>query len=150
MAMQRRFAVNHQDVFPAGAVMKGEVQPVADFDAPKREDGSRPQQLDKETGLPLWQVVVADLDDEGNKNDAGVSVKIPSRVQPVPPNAVSIPGTAITLRLVEFVGLTALPYVDDNGSRPRLAWSYKAEDICAPGKADVPTPARPDAGKAAA
>ncbi|PUB23966.1 hypothetical protein C8K30_110109 [Promicromonospora sp. AC04] len=150
MAMQRRFAVAHGDVFPAGAVMKGEVQPVGDFDAPKREDGSRPQQLDKETGLPLWQVVVADLDDEGNKSDAGVSVKIPSRVQPVPPVAVSIPGTPITLRLVEFVGLTALPYVDDNGNRPRLAWSYKAEDICAPGKADVATPARPDAGKAAA
>jgi hypothetical protein len=58
MAMQRRFAVNHSDVFPAGVEMKGEVQPVADFNAPKREDGSRPQQLDKETGLPLWQVVV--------------------------------------------------------------------------------------------
>lgn|SRR5690606_1815453 len=152
MAMQRRFAVSHEDVFPAGAVMKGEVQPVQDFNGPKREDGSRPQELDKETGLPLWQVVVVDLDDEGNKKDAGVAVKIAAPHQPVPPAPVAIPGLPIKVKVIEFVGLTALPYVDDNvkpGARPRLAWSYRAEDICAPGKADVATPARPDAGKAA-
>jgi hypothetical protein len=145
MAMQRRFAVNHEDVFPAGAEMKGEVQPVADFNAPKREDGSRPQQLDKDTGLPLWQVVVLDADEEAGKKDTAVTVKIAAKFQPVPPaNNTPFPWTP-----VEFVGLTALPYVDDNGNRPRLAWSYKAEDICAPGMADVPSPARPDAGKAA-
>lgn len=151
MAMQRRFAVNHSDVFPAGVEMKGEVAPVADFNAPKREDGSRPQQLDKETGLPLWQVVVTDRDEEAGKNEAGVSVKIAARVQPVPPSPVevTVPGMGtMTMRFIEFVGLTALPYVDDNGNRPRLAWSYKADDICAPGKADVPSSARPDAGKA--
>lgn len=153
MAMQRRFAVNHSDVFPAGVEMKGEVAPVADFNAPKREDGSRPQQLDKETGLPLWQVTVTDRDEEAGKKDAGVSVKIAARVQPVPPSPVEVqvPGMGtMTMRFIEFVGLTALPYVDDNGTRPRLAWSYKADDICAPGKADVATSARPDAGKAAA
>jgi hypothetical protein len=146
MAMQRRFAVAHEDVFPKGAFLKGEVEPVADFDGVKREDGSRPQQLDKDTGLPLWQVVVLDADEEAGKKDTAVTVKIAAKFQPVPPvNNTPFPWTP-----VEFVGLTALPYVDDNGTRPRLAWSYKADDLCEPGKADVPSPSRPDAGKAAA
>jgi hypothetical protein len=145
MAMQRRFAVAHEDVFPKGAFLKGEVEPVADFNATKREDGSRPQQLDKDSGLPLWQVVVLDADEEAGKKDTAVTVKIAAKFQPVPPeNKTPFPWTP-----VEFVGLTALPYVDDNGTRPRLAWSYKADDLCAPGAADVATSARPDAGKAA-
>ncbi|MFI2361901.1 plasmid replication, integration and excision activator [Promicromonospora sp. NPDC019610] len=145
MAMQRRFAVNHEDVFPKGAFLKGEVEPVQDFQADKRPDGSRPQQRDKDTGLPLWQVVVLDADEEAGKKDTAVTVKIAAPVQPVPPtNNTPFPWTPI-----EFVGLTALPYVDDNGTRPRLAWSYKAEDLCEPGKADVATSARPDASKAA-
>jgi hypothetical protein len=145
MAMQRRFAVAHEDVFPKGAFLKGEVEPVADFDGVKREDGTRPQQIDKETGLPLWQVVVLDADEEAGKKDTAVTVKILAKFQPVPPeNKTPFPWTPI-----EFVGLTALPYVDDNGNRPRLAWSYRADDLCEPGKADVPTSARPDAGKAA-
>ncbi|GAA2236527.1 hypothetical protein GCM10010413_41120 [Promicromonospora sukumoe] len=145
MAMQRRFAVAHEDVFPKGAFLKGEVEPVQDFNADKRPDGSRPQQRDKDTGLPLWQVVVLDADEEAGKKDTAVTVKIAAPHQPVPPeNKTPFPWTPI-----EFVGLTALPYVDDNGTRPRLAWSYKADDVCEPGKADVPTSARPDAGKAA-
>ncbi|HYN30669.1 MAG TPA: hypothetical protein VES95_12510 [Dermatophilaceae bacterium] len=34
---------------------------------------------------------------------------------------------------VEFVGLTALAWIDDNGNRPRLAWSFRAEGMVAPG-----------------
>ena len=41
--MQKRFRVKHGDVFPTGAFLKGAVEPVADFNAGKREDGSRPQ-----------------------------------------------------------------------------------------------------------
>ncbi|WP_460701440.1 plasmid replication, integration and excision activator [Myceligenerans halotolerans] len=151
MAMQRRFAVEHSMVFPAGAQMKGSVEPVSDFNAPAREDGSRPQQIDKDTGLPLWQVVVSDMDEEASKRDTGVAVKIAAPHQPVPPAPVevTIPGLGkIAVRFIEFVGLTAMPYVDDNGTRPRIAWSYRAEDICAPGKANEATPARPDAGAA--
>ncbi len=40
--MQKRFRVKHGDVFPTGAFLKGAVEPVADFNAGKREDGSRP------------------------------------------------------------------------------------------------------------
>ena len=75
MAMKQRFAVQHGDVFPQGAFLKGEVEPVLDFDAGKRADGSMPQQLEKETGLPVWQVVVLDADDAVGKKDTAITVK---------------------------------------------------------------------------
>ncbi|WP_435202197.1 plasmid replication, integration and excision activator [Janibacter sp. GS2] len=131
MAMQRRFPVGHADVFPAGAFLKGGVEPVGDFNADKRPDGSRPQQLDKDSGLPMWQVTVLDADEEAGKKGTALSVKIAAKVQPVPPeNTTPFPWTP-----VEFVGLTALAYVDDNGNRPRLAWSFRAESLKAPVKA---------------
>ncbi len=143
MAMQKRFPVQHAEVFPKGAFLKGEVEAVADFNADKRPDGSRPQQVDKESGLPLWQVVVLDADEDAGKKETAVTVKIAARYQPVPPtNETPFPWTP-----VEFVGLTALPYVDDNGKFARIAWSFRAEDLCAPGKANTATAARPDAGK---
>lgn len=128
MSMQRRIKVEHRDVFPEGAFMKGAVEPVPDFNAPARPDGSRPQQVDKDTGLLLWQVVVLDADEDAGKRDTAVSVKLAAKVQPVPPKN----ETAFPWRPVEFVGLTALAYVDDSGPRPRVAWSFRADDLTAP------------------
>jgi hypothetical protein len=137
MALQQRFKVAHGDVFPMGAFMKGAVEKVLDFNAPKLPDGSRPQQVDKDTGLPLWQVTVLDADEQAGKKDTAVTVKIAARVQPVPPNNES--GTPF--RLVEFVGLSALPYVEylngknrEGKDSTRVAWSYRADDIVAPGE----------------
>lgn len=149
MAIQRRFGVAHGDVFPAGAFLKGEVEPVFDFNASKREDGSRPQQVDKDTGLLMWQVVVLDADEDAGKKDTALSVKFAAKVQPVPPeNKTPFPWAP-----VEFVGLTALPYVDDSGNgRGRIAWSFRAEAMVAPGAgADASSSgAASGAGKAAA
>lgn len=129
MAIQRRFKVEHDAVFPRGAFLKGMVEPVFDFHAPQREDGSRPQQVDKETGLLVWQAVVLDADEEVGKKDTAISIKFLGKVRPVPPeNKTPFPWTP-----VEFVGLTALPYVDDSGNRPRIAWSFRAEDMVEPG-----------------
>lgn len=133
MTMQRRIKVQHGDVFPAGAYLKGSVEPVMDFNAAKREDGSRPQQTDKDTGLLLWQAVVLDADEEASKKDTAVTVKFAAKVRPTPPeNTSGMPWTP-----VEFVDLTALPYVDDNGNRPRMAWSFRAEGMVAPGSSDT-------------
>jgi hypothetical protein len=133
MAMQKRFKVAHEDVFPKGAYIKptqnGAVEPVFDFDAPKREDGSRPQQTDKETGLLVWQAIVLDADEEAGKRDTAITVKFLGKVRPVPPeNKTQLPWTP-----VEFTGLTALAYVDDSGNRPRIAWSFRAEGMVEPG-----------------
>ena len=84
MAMQKRFKIDHGEVFPAGAFLKGAVEPVADFNAAKRDDGSRPQQVDKDTGLLLWQAVVWDADEEAGKRDTALTVKFAAKVQPVP------------------------------------------------------------------
>lgn len=141
MTMQRRVKVAHGDVFPAGAFLKGAVEPVADFNAARREDGSRPQQVDKDTGLLLWQAVVLDADEEATKKDTALTVKFAAKQQPVPPsNKSGMPWTP-----VEFVGLTALPYVDDNGNRPRLAWSFRAEGMVAPGESGAARPVAKDA-----
>ncbi|MFC7595779.1 plasmid replication, integration and excision activator [Terrabacter sp. GCM10028922] len=137
MAMQKRFGVKHDDVFPKMAFLKGGVDAVADFNAPARPDGSRPQQIDKDTGLPLWQVLILDADDEAGKKDTAVTIKIAAKHQPVPPeNKTPFPWTP-----VEFVGLTALPYVEYTGSkdkdghdRTRIVWSFRAEGMVAPGQ----------------
>ena len=138
MAMQKRMRVQHNDVFPKGAYLKGEVEPVFDFNAEKRADGSRPQQTDKETGLLVWQAVVLDADEEATKKETALTVKFLGKVRPVPPeNKTPFPWTPVV-----FEGLTALAYVDDSGNRPRIAWSFRAEGMTAPGA--------PATGKAAA
>ena len=138
MAMQKRIKVQSSEAFAFGLGIRptaeGEspVQPVTDFNAPARGDGSRPQQVDKDTGLPLWQVTVLDFDPAAGKREMVVTVKIAAKVQPVPPeNKGGLPFTP-----VEFVGLSALPYVDDSGTgRPRIAWSFRAEAMVEPGAA---------------
>lgn len=128
MAIKRRMPVEHVDAFPAGAYLVGEVEPVADFNAAQRADGSRPQAADPESGLLVWSVPVLDADPEAGKRDKTITVKVSARVQPVPPENTT--GTPFTL--VEFEGLTATPWIDDNGPRPRMAWSLRATGIRAP------------------
>lgn len=155
MAMQRRIRIETGEAFPAGVFVRGAAEPVDDFDAKRREDGSRPQAMDKETGLPLWQVVVVDGDAEASKRETAVTVKFAAKVRPVPPeNTSGLPFTA-----VEFVGLTALPYVEypggknrDGQDRTRISWSFRAEDMVAPGEAAKtggPGAAKSGAAKAA-
>ena len=41
--------------------------------------------------------------------------------------------TGLPFRPVEFEGMTVMPYVDDSGRRPRVAYSLRARGIKAPG-----------------
>lgn len=140
MALAKRINIDSTKAFPFGLGIRptaeGEsaVQPVSDFNAPARPDGSRPQQLDKDTGLPLWQVTVLDFDPAAGKKEMVVTVKIPAKVQPVPPANKSV----LPFTPVEFIGLSALPYVDDSGPRPRIAWSFRAEGMREPGEKTTP------------
>ena len=145
MAIARRFPIAHAAVFPNGAFLHGVVEPVTDFQAPLRKDGSRPQAYDKETGLPMWQCTVIDGDEDARARSLGVSVKFATEVIPVPPkNTSNLPWTP-----VEFVGLTAMPYVDTNGQNPRLAWSFRADGFAKPAESQQQT-AKPPEPKAAA
>jgi len=133
MAIARRFKIGHDEVFPFGAYLVGEVGPVFDFDRSTKE--LKVQQVDKDNGLLLWSVEVLDADPEAGKKSKTVTVKIAARVQPVPPEV--LPG--LPFRPVVFQGLSALPYIDDAGKFSRIVWSFKAESMTAPSKVDATT-----------
>lgn len=126
MAIAKRFKIGHDDVFPLGAYLVGDVAAVWDFE--KSSKDAKVQQVDKDSGLLLWSVDVVDADPEASKKAKTVTVKIAAKVQPVPPEA--LPG--LPFRPVVFEGLTALPYIDDGGNFARIAWSFKAEGMTGP------------------
>jgi hypothetical protein len=135
MAIKNRFTVSMGEVFPHGAYVVADVEAVRDFD--KSAPGRPVQQLDKESGLPVWSVSVLDADPDARRQDKTVVVKIAATHQPVPPESLA----GMPFRPVEFDGLTVTPYVAENGGRPRVAYSLRASGMRAPsGGASKPTP----------
>ena len=135
MSVSQRMRVPFGDVFPAGAYMVGEVEAVEDYDQIKaaKEAGREPgdvQLRDKVTEKRVWSVRVIDADPLTRRGKSEVVVKISADQQPVPP--AETPG--MPFRPIEFEELTVTPYVDDNGSRPRQAFSFRASGIKAPAK----------------
>jgi hypothetical protein len=134
MAIKGQITIEFGKVFPGGAYAAGPVEKVRDFERSRKEEVI--QQLDKDTGLPLWVVEVIDADEDARQRT--VKVKIAAQVQPVLPPPV--PGSPFTP--VEFDGMTTTPYVDasrcqakDTGKcGARLAYSLKATGIRAPSR----------------
>jgi hypothetical protein len=126
MAMPRRIKVKFSEVFEHGLYMVGEVEPMRDFE--KSTKDAPVQAVDEESGLPIWTVDVIDADPAATKSTRSLSVRIVARVQPVPPEAT----LAGPFRPVGFEGLTALPYIDDNGNFSRIVWSYRATGFADP------------------
>ncbi|WP_248580046.1 plasmid replication, integration and excision activator [Nocardioides sp. InS609-2] len=126
MAMPRKIKVEFGEVFPFGVYAVSEVAPVRDFD---RSTKDKPvHAVDEETGLLVWAVDVMDADPETRKTQRQVTVKLLAKVQPVlPDNKTGLPFTP-----VEFEGLTATPYIAENGNRSNLAWSFRASGVHAP------------------
>ena len=125
MAIQGAIPIGHDGVFPHGCFMVGEVDPVRDFDRSTKETAV--QAVDRDSGLPVWQVDVVDADPDAR--DKTVRVKILAPVQPVPP--ASAPG--VPFRPVVFDDLIATPYVSTPSvGRARLAWSFKAKGMRPP------------------
>lgn len=127
MAINGRFRVAMEDVFPHGAYVVSEVTATRDFDKSTKERAV--QAVDKESGLAVWDVQVMDADPSAGKRQKTVTIKIAATHQPVPPSAGGLPFAA-----VEFEGLTVTPYVDESGGRPRVAYSIRATGMHAPGK----------------
>ena len=134
MALKGQISVQFGAVFPDGAYAAGSFEMVRDFD---RSTADRAvQQVDKDTGLPLWVVEV--IDAQENARQRTVKVKVASQVQPVLPPPV--PGSPFTA--VEFDGMSAFPYVDasrctgDGKHRcgARQAYSFKATGVRAPSR----------------
>lgn len=126
MTMPRKIRVEFGDVFPFGAYAVSEVTAARDYDRSTQE---KPVQAsDPESGLLVWAVDVMDPDPEARKAMRQVTVKILAKVQPVLPDN----KTGLPFNPVEFEDLTATPYVDDNGNRPKLAWSFRASGVTSP------------------
>jgi len=134
MAMPRKIPVEFGQVFPHGVYAVGEVGMVKDFDKSTREKPV--QQSDPETGMPMWAVDVIDADPEATKSTRSVTVKVIAKVQPVLPAEAN----GLPFRPVEFEGLTATPYVDDNGNFARIAYSFRASGVREPSKGTRPVP----------
>jgi hypothetical protein len=135
-----RFAVNFDEIFPAGCLLiHGSIGPVEDYD---EKTGRRTPSTDKVTGGRVWQARVVDLDPELGTRARETVVKILAPVQPVPPS-----GEAMCP--VEFEGLTVTPYVNEKNKR--LAYSLRATGMRAPSVGIKPRhgSAEPGDGKAA-
>ena len=141
-----KIPVPFEYVFPAGALFLS-VDRQVDFDRLGDEDN---QARDKH-GVRVWVVKVMDQDPDAGRfgRSTEVKVKIAAPHQPVPPDGVSLPG-GVQVRPVEFFGLTATPYVDSTGCRgtskphkcrSRLAWSFRATSMVAPGSVPADTAA---------
>lgn len=125
MAINGPIPVECDAVFPFGVAIVGEVTPVVDFDRSTREN--RVQALDKDSGLPVWQVDVMDFDPTAR--DRTVKVKITASVQPVPPDAME----GAPVRPVYLEGLTVTPYLKEVGNgRSRVAYSFRATGLAGP------------------
>lgn len=122
MALQTAIPVSFEAYFPRGAFMVGEVEPVVKWS----DDGDRQgQDLDKNTGHPLWQVRVIDADPDARKGQNEVTVKVASITEPsAPPEAQGLP-----FRPVLFEGLSVTPYVKEGQGRPRVAFSLRAREM---------------------
>ena len=134
MALSRHIPISNELVFPAGAYAVGGVEQVVDFEASTREQ--RVQAHDRDSGLPTWAISVFDADPEARAKV--VRVKISSRTPPVLPQAPA----GSPFPAVAFDGLTATGYVETSGSRPRLAWSFRATAVRG-AAAKTQTPAAP-------
>jgi hypothetical protein len=124
MAINGRFRVSMEDVFPYGAYVVSEVEPIRDFDKSTRE--RMVQQLDRESGLPMWSVSVLDADPAARKTEKTLTIKFAAPHQPVPPEA----AVGMPFPVVEFDGLVITPYLDDK--RGRVAYSLRASHMRAP------------------
>ena len=126
MAMPKQIRIEFGDVFPHGAYVVSEVTQVKDFD---RSTKDKPvYATDENTGLLVWAVDVMDADPEARKSDRQFTVKVLAKVQPVLPDP--LPG--LPFRPVEFEGMTATPYIAQQGDFSRLAWSFRATAMKAP------------------
>jgi hypothetical protein len=134
-----RFAVEFAAVFPDGVFILG-VEPALEFqedrNAPKR------QERDRETNQLVWTVRALDANEDAARFGAEFKVKITAPQQPVPPAKMQ----GFPYAPAEFDGLTVTPYANNKG---RVAYSFRAAGMRAPGGAKSTRQAATDTSKAA-
>ena len=146
MAIKGPIPIEFGQVFPGGAYAAGPVEKVRDFERSRKDEVI--QQLDKDSGLPLWVIEVIDAQEDARQRT--VKVKIAAQVQPVLPS----PAPGSPFIAIEFDGMTVTPWVDasrcagDGKSKcaARQAYSLKATGVRAPARGlGRPAPEHKDA-----
>jgi hypothetical protein len=132
MAIDRgiRFSINHEDAFPQGLVMVGEVSPDNEYQSREDKAQGRPvrQRIDETTGKRQWKFTATDLGETKAKR-ASFEITLLADVQPVPTTAEVMPG----MRPVELEGLTAEPKVTGQGEFKYLSYVFRATGFKAAG-----------------
>jgi hypothetical protein len=128
MSLPKWLKIGHDQAFAHGAFLVSDVTPVIDFDKSTRDN--RVQAHDRDSGLPMWQAEALDGDPAAPKRSRTVTVKFASQTQPEPPaNTSGAPFTPVV-----FEDLMALAYIERSGDFSRIAWSFRATRMTAPGK----------------
>lgn len=144
-----RFPIAFDDLFPQGAYLMGDIQPLTEYQSQEDKARNRPvrPRIDEASGKRLYRATIADPSAE-KERDKSISVDITADVQPVPPEAVG----NLPFRPVVLEGLTVQPRAEASGQAKWITWVVRAT-----GLRGVDTPssgrsssAKSDAGKSAA
>jgi hypothetical protein len=130
MGMPRKIKIDSNETLGGDPFIVSEVGALRNFE--KSTPDNPVQAIDEETGERVWTVEVLDGSADARKSDRHFTVKLIAPVQPtLPPVPQGYPA-GVPFRPVEFIGMTATPWVDDSSPRPRLAWSFRATGMQAP------------------
>jgi hypothetical protein len=119
----KRFPMEFDELFPEGAYVVGEITALTEYQSQEDKARNRPvrSRIDEVSGLPIFKVTIADPAAEKDR-DKSITVEIASRVQPVPPAAVS----GLPFRPVVLEGVTVQPRAETSGQAKWITWVVRA------------------------
>lgn len=121
-----RFPISFDDLFPQGAFLMGDIQPLTEYQSQEDKARNRPvrPRIDEQTGKRLYRATIADPSAE-KERDKSISVEIAADVQPVPPEvARNLPHRPVVLE-----GLTVQPRAETSGQAKWITWVVGATGL---------------------
>lgn len=121
-----RFPIAFDDLFPQGAYLMGDIQPLTEYQSQEDKARNRPvrPRIDEATGKRLYRATIADPAAE-KERDKSISVDITADVQPVPPEVVG----NLPFRPVVLEGLTVQPRAEASGQAKWITWVVRATGL---------------------
>jgi hypothetical protein len=103
-----RFEIPFDVMFPQGAYLMGDIQPLTEYQSQEDKARNRPvrPRIDEQTGRRLYRATIADPSAEKERDKS-----IAADVQPVPPEAVG----NLPFRPIVLEGLTVQPRAETSG-----------------------------------
>ncbi|WP_431438866.1 hypothetical protein [Actinophytocola sp.] len=121
-----RFEIPFDVMFPQGAYLMGDIQPLTEYQSQEDKARNRPvrPRIDEQTGRRLYRATIADPAAE-KERDKSIAVEIAADVQPVPPEAVG----SLPFRPVVLEGLTVQPRAETSGQAKWITWVVRATGL---------------------